>query len=163
MNKALFIDRDGVINSDKDLYYVTKPEEFVINPGVVEFLSEMHSMGYLLIIITNQGGIAKGLYTIETIEQIHQLLISELNKKGVPITAIYYCPHHPDFGNCICRKPDSLLIEKAIASFHIDREHSFFIGDRDGDMEAAKKSGIKAIRVDSNENLLKYLRVIGQL
>jgi D-glycero-D-manno-heptose 1,7-bisphosphate phosphatase len=162
MKKAVFLDRDGVINSDKDLYYVTRPEEFVINPGVAEFLAEMHSMGYLIIIITNQGGIARGLYNFQTITEIHNLLLEHLKKQNVPITEIYYCPHHPDFGNCICRKPDSLLIEKAIARFGIDAEHSFFVGDREGDMEAARKAGIKAIKVDSNENLLKYLRVIGQ-
>jgi D-glycero-D-manno-heptose 1,7-bisphosphate phosphatase len=163
MKRAVFLDRDGVINSDKDLYYVTRTEDFRINPGVVEFLSELHSMGYLIIIITNQGGISKGLYSLDTIDEIHALMRSELEKKNVHITEIYFCPHHPDFGNCICRKPDSLLIEKALARFGIDPEHSFFIGDREGDMEAAKKAGIKAIKVDSNENLLKYLRVIGQL
>jgi D-glycero-D-manno-heptose 1,7-bisphosphate phosphatase len=162
MKKAVFLDRDGVINSDKDLYYVTRPEEFFINPGVTEFLAELHSMGYLIIIITNQGGIARGLYTVQTIAEIHNLLVEQLKRHNIPIAEVYYCPHHPDFGNCICRKPDSLLIEKAIARFGVDVEHSFFIGDREGDMEAARKAGIKAIKVDSNENLLKYLRVIGQ-
>src|SRR5512133_1060551 len=117
MNKAVFLDRDGVINSDKDLYYVTRREEFKINPGAIEFMSDLHAMGYLLIVITNQGGIARGLYTTKTITEIHELLLKELQNKNVPVTEIYFCPHHPDISNCICRKPDTLLIEKALARF----------------------------------------------
>lgn len=158
--KAVFLDRDGVINSDKDLYYVTHPNEFILNEGIGLFLKKLQEAGYLLIIVTNQAGIAKGLYTHQILQEIHAKMISQLEKYGVTITEIYYCPHHPDFGKCLCRKPESLLIEKALARFHIRPEDSFFIGDRESDIQAAIKAGVKPIKTEPNENLLKYLSVL---
>jgi len=161
LKRAIFLDRDGVINSDEGLYYVTNPAEFRLNEGVIEFLQELQGMGYLLIIISNQGGIAKGLYSHETIREIHRKMKDILSQHGVHITEIYYCPHHPDFGKCLCRKPNTLMIEKAIARFGIDLHKSFLVGDRETDIETAKKAGLKAIKIESNENPLKYLRIIG--
>lgn len=161
LKRAIFLDRDGVINSDEGLYYVTNPAEFRLNEGVIEFLQELQGMGYLLIIISNQGGIAKDLYSHETIREIHRKMKDILSQHGVHITEIYYCPHHPDFGKCLCRKPNTLMIEKAIARFGIDLHKSFLVGDRETDIETAKKAGLKAIKIESNENPLKYLRIIG--
>jgi|DewCreStandDraft_4_1066084.scaffolds.fasta_scaffold92869_3 D-glycero-D-manno-heptose 1,7-bisphosphate phosphatase len=157
--RAVFLDRDGVINSDKDLYYVTHPDQFILNEGIGEFLRRLQDAGYLLIIITNQGGIAKGLYTHQTLEKIHRKMLHQLESYGVHITEIYYCPHHPDYGKCLCRKPESLLIEKALARFHINPDTSFFIGDRESDIQAAIKAGIKPVKTEPNENLMKYLPI----
>jgi len=157
--RAVFLDRDGVINSDKDLYYVTHPDQFILNEGIGEFLRGLQDAGYLLIIITNQGGIAKGLYTHQTLEEIHRKMLHQLESYGVQITEIYYCPHHPDYGKCLCRKPESLLIEKALARFHINPDTSFFIGDRESDIQTAIKAGIKPVKTEPNENLMKYLPI----
>ncbi|MGE0090220.1 MAG: D-glycero-alpha-D-manno-heptose-1,7-bisphosphate 7-phosphatase [Bacteroidales bacterium] len=156
MNKAVFFDRDGVINHDPG-DYTYLPEEFIINDGIIPSLKKLSDHGYLLIIITNQGGIAKGIYTHQHVEKIHEIFINELKKSGIELTEIYYCPHHSDVENCLCRKPGSLLIEKAIARFNIDKSISFMIGDKQRDVEAAENAGIKGIKVGVNENIEKYV------
>ena len=107
-------------------------------------------MGYLLIVISNQGGIGKGLYTHQQVEVLHELLQKELLKDNVVLTEIYYCPHHPEQSNCICRKPDSVLIEKALARFKINPGFSYFVGDKERDLEAAQKAGVTGIYLASN-------------
>lgn len=161
MNKAVFFDRDGVINHDPgDYTYLI--EEFTINGGIIPSLKKLYHHGYLLILITNQGGIAKGIYTQNHVEAIHTHLISELKKDGIELTEIYYCPHHSDVEKCLCRKPGSLLIEKAIARFNIDSSKSYMIGDKNRDIEAAEKAGVKGIKVGVNENIEKYIDQIIQ-
>lgn len=156
MNKAVFLDRDGVINHDPgDYTYLL--EDFKINAGVISSLKKLSSEGYLLFIITNQGGISKGIYTHSHVNAIHKYLVEELAKKNVKLSEIYYCPHHSVNENCLCRKPNSLLIEKAIARFSIDKEKSFMIGDKARDVEAAENAGIKGIKVGVNENIEKYV------
>ena len=120
MAKAVFLDRDGVINLERG-DYTFRLKDFVINDGVVEALSDFQRKGYLLYIITNQSGISKGQYTHENVNEIHDFLITKLRESGIHISAIYYCPHHPEQSNCLCRKPNCLLIEKAIARFDIDQ------------------------------------------
>jgi len=153
MNKAVFIDRDGVINSDEGHYYIYKTEDFKINEGVIPSLKMLQEAGYLLIVISNQSGIAKGLYSKTDTDKIHDSLKNMMAKEKIQLTEIYYCPHHPDQGRCICRKPDSLMIEKAIARFDIDIKKSFLIGDSARDVEAALKVGLKGIRVHKNTNI----------
>jgi len=156
MNKAVFFDRDGVINHDPgDYTYLL--EEFKINEGIIPSLKKLFDKGYLLILITNQGGIAKGIYTQKHVEAIHTFLISELQKSQIELTEIYYCPHHSEVEKCLCRKPGSLLIEKAVARFAIDPEKSYMIGDKQRDVEAAEKVGVKGIKVGVNENIEKYV------
>lgn len=154
MNKAIFLDRDGIINEEIG-DYVKRFEDFKLLPHLAETLKNYQSQGFLLIVITNQGGLAKGLYTLTELNKMHQYFLNEMEKAGVKITEIYYCPHHPDFnGNCLCRKPGSLLVEKAMARFDIDPKASYFIGDRPRDAEAGEKVGVKGILVPSN-TLLK--------
>jgi D-glycero-D-manno-heptose 1,7-bisphosphate phosphatase len=160
MNRAVFFDRDGVINSDTGLYYVYKKDDFRLNPGVIECLRELASRGYLLLIISNQGGIARGLYTKNDVLAIHLFLKDECRKSGVEITEIYFCPHHVDIEKCICRKPGTLMLEKSIARFAIDKEHSYFVGDRETDIIAANNAGIQPILVKANGNLLECLKFI---
>ncbi len=154
MNKAIFLDRDGIINEEIG-DYVKRFEDFKLLPHLAETLKNYQSQGFLIIVITNQGGLAKGLYTLTELNKMHQYFLNEMEKAGVKITEIYYCPHHPDFnGNCLCRKPGSLLVEKAMARFDIDPKASYFIGDRPRDAEAGEKVGVKGILVPSN-TLLK--------
>src|SRR6056297_1027253 len=154
MNKAIFLDRDGVINKETGDYNY-KPEDFIINEGVKEALQYFIDKNYLIIVITNQGGIGKGLYSKKDVEILHESLIKELSKEKITLTEIYYCPHHPSTSNCLCRKPDNILNEKALAKFNIDPATSYFIGDTDRDIQAAKKSGLSAIKIPANDNLNK--------
>lgn len=152
MNKAVFLDRDGVINFDPG-DYTYNLTEFKLNEGIIANLKLLYDHGYLLIIITNQGGISKKLYTHNDVSEIHNYLKSELKKEGVELTEIYYCPHHSINEKCICRKPNPLMIQKAIARFNIDPEKSFMIGDKDRDVESAEAAGVKGIKVELNSNI----------
>jgi len=157
MNKAIFLDRDGVINNDEGHYYVYKIEDFKINKGIINCLKELYTKNYLIIIISNQGGISKKIYTKNDVEAVHRHLISILKNEGIEISEIYYCPHHSDIEKCICRKPDNLLLEKAISRFNIDINKSLFIGDNERDILTAKKTGLKSILINSNEDISKYI------
>lgn len=158
MNKAIFLDRDGIINTERG--YTYRLEDFVILPDLMESLQFLQKEGYLFIIVTNQSGIAKELYTQENVEDIHAYLLNEFKKHNIVISEIYYCLHHPDVSRCICRKPDSLFVEKALARFEIDPAQSYFIGDKERDVEAAAKGGVKGILVPSNTSLKTILNQI---
>jgi D-glycero-D-manno-heptose 1,7-bisphosphate phosphatase len=151
MNKAVFLDRDGVINVERG--YTHRLEDFVILPDVIEYLQVFLKKGYLLIVVSNQSGVAKNLYTQEEVETIHSFLTNELIKSNIKLSEIYYCIHHPDVSRCICRKPDSLFVEKALARFNIDPSLSFFIGDKERDIEAAEKAGVNGILIEANSPL----------
>ncbi len=153
MNKAVFFDRDGVINKEIG-EYVYSEAQFVINDELIPALQRLQRNGFLLFIITNQGGIAKGLYSHEDVEKLHMHLLDSLKAHHIHISEIYYCPHHPDFGKCLCRKPDTLLLEKAVARFNIDVSQSFMIGDSERDIQAAEKLGIKGFQIQANTSIL---------
>jgi D-glycero-D-manno-heptose 1,7-bisphosphate phosphatase len=157
-NRAIFLDRDGLINDNSIAYYIHNIHDFKINPGVIESLKAFYTKGYLLIIVTNQGGVAKGQYTIQDIEVLNEYLRKVLENEGIILQDIYFCPHHSSVSKCLCRKPESLLFEKALAKYTIDPDLSFMIGDSDRDIAASEKAGIKGIKVPSNANLLESLR-----
>lgn len=159
MNKAIFLDRDGVLNLDFRNYHF-RTDDFTILPHVFEVLKEFADRGYLLIVVSNQGGIGKGLYKIEDTEQLHNHLKEEAAQHHVHFTEIYYCTHHPETSKCICRKPESVLVEKAIARFDIDASKSYFIGDRDRDIEAGEKCGVKGILIEANSSLKDYMHLV---
>ena len=142
MNKAVFLDRDGVIN--KEIGYVFRTEDFVLTDDIIPTLLKLQAAGFLFVVITNQSGIAKELYTHEDVKKVHAYMLSLLSAKGIKIAEIYYCCHHPDVEPCICRKPDSLFVEKGLARFNIDAKKSYFIGDKERDTEAAEKAGVKS-------------------
>lgn len=149
--KAVFLDRDGVINKELG-HYTHGLHEFELLPGVVESMKQVYEMGYGLIVITNQGGIAKGLYTEEDVLAIHQWLQGVCVQHGFAIDAFYHCPHHPEAGTrCLCRKPGSLMLEKAMHHFGLKPENCVFFGDHQRDMDAAAKAGIKGVLIPSNE------------
>jgi D-glycero-D-manno-heptose 1,7-bisphosphate phosphatase len=159
MNKAIFLDRDGVINMERG-EYTWLLEDFKFNAGLIEALKIFQEKNYMLIVISNQSGIAKGIYKKEEVEYLHLHLERTLKNQGITLTEIYYCPHHPDFGKCICRKPESQLLEKAIARFQIDPTVSYFIGDADRDVEAGKKVGVKTIKVEPNSSLMNVIHLV---
>ncbi len=159
MPKAVFLDRDGVLNRERG-DYTYRTEDFEVLPDVAETLKALKEKGYLLIVITNQGGIAKGLYSHTDFDRVQQKLEQTLQAAGVAIDDTYYCPHHPDHSRCLCRKPDSLLLEKAIARYRLDRAKCWFVGDRERDILAGEKVGIKTLRIESNSSLLRILEQI---
>ncbi|MEX0968621.1 MAG: HAD family hydrolase [Bacteroidia bacterium] len=157
--KAIFLDRDGVINRERG-EYTWKIEDFEFNPGLAEALRELQSRGYKLIVITNQGGVAKGLYDLEQLQQVHRYMVDALKSEDIHIADVYYCPHHPSVGNCLCRKPNSLMIERALKQHDISTGSSYMIGDKDRDCEAAAGAGVNAILITPNDNLGSYLNLI---
>ena len=158
-HKALFLDRDGVINFDPG-DYTTSVEEFDILPTVIDALVIAKEKGYKIIIITNQGGLAKGLYTLDEVHKIHDKLRAACSVQNVQIDGIYFSPHHPDFGNSLTRKPGSLLMERAIALHDIDTEKSTMIGDRERDVQCAEKVGVKGILIPTNGALIEYVTTL---
>jgi len=156
LNKCLLLDRDGVINYDPG-DYTCSLEEFVILPGVTAAIKCAKEKGYKIAIITNQAGIAKGLYTHETVKEIHDYLLLECQKNGGQIDAIFYSPHHPEYSNSLCRKPERLWVERAIALLGGDVAQSVMIGDRDRDIEAANAAGVRGILMEKNGDLLSYV------
>ena len=160
MKKAVFLDRDGVLNSDEGHYYVYKVEDLILNPGVVEALKILQDKGYLLIVVSNQGGVGRGEYTCPQVDAFHAKIEEILAASGVKFTEIYYCPHHETTSKCLCRKPQPLMIERAAARYNIDLSASFLIGDSPRDIEAANAAGVKGIRVKTNGNLLDGIKNI---
>ncbi len=159
MNKAVFLDRDGVVNKELG-DYILRYEEFEVLPELIPFLYEVKRLGYKVIIITNQAGIAKGLYDHRLVDACHAFLKEELEGHGLAIDEIYYCPHHPDFGECLCRKPKSLLLEKAIARFELDPEKCLMIGDKQRDVDAAHGAGVRGFLVPPNPTLEQLLECL---
>jgi D-glycero-D-manno-heptose 1,7-bisphosphate phosphatase len=138
--KAIFLDRDGVINIDHG--YVHKIEEFEFCDGIFETLLRLQNRGYLLIVVTNQSGIARGYYSEEAYRTITTYMVEKFLEKGIKISAVFHCPHSPDEG-CKCRKPQAGMFKAAQKQFKLDMKHSWMIGDKESDMLAAKKAGIK--------------------
>jgi len=146
-NKAVFLDRDGVLNEEIGTY-VWQPEKFLICPGVPESLARLKAAGYLLIVVTNQAGIAKKLYTAVEVRACHAKLQSACDNV---IDALYFSDAHPSVSESILRKPDSGLLEKAIARFNLDVSQCWIVGDRLRDMEAGAAVGVRGILVGQEE------------
>jgi D-glycero-D-manno-heptose 1,7-bisphosphate phosphatase len=160
-NKAVFLDRDGVLNKELG-DYVCKMEDFHILEHNFKPLKELQDRGYLLIVITNQGGVAKGWYSEKTLGTMHQKLRETYQDNGIHLTEIYYCRHHPLYnGSCLCRKPGSIMLEKAIARFNIEKSKSYFIGDRERDIIAGQAAGVTGILIDSDQPIAEVMHLIG--
>ncbi len=151
-HKAVFLDRDGVLNRELG-DYVCRFEDFSVLDNF-DALKSLKDKGYLLIVATNQGGLAKGWYTEEELAKMHGHLKKVYGEHAVEFTDIFYCPHHPDFtGDCDCRKPKPGLLLRGMEKYNIDPSKSYFIGDRERDMEAARAAGVTGILIDSNQPL----------
>lgn len=155
MNKAIFLDRDGTINAEKN--YLYRIEDFDFLPGVIDGLKLLQDNGYLLIIITNQSGIGRGYYTEEDFNILNDWMISTLKSKGVNISKVYYCPHLIDAKidkyriDCDCRKPKLGLYKNAINDFDIDISLSYAIGDKIRDCAICETSDCKGFLIGNNE------------
>jgi D-glycero-D-manno-heptose 1,7-bisphosphate phosphatase len=158
--KAIFLDRDGVINKELG-DYVCKFEDFIIHNHNYDTLLELQKRGYLILVATNQGGIAKGWYTEETLQQMHHHLYEDYLKKGIKISGFYYCPHHPNFtGDCDCRKPKPGMLLSGIKEHNLDAALSYFIGDKFTDVEAAEAAGVNGIKIEIDQPLGEILYLI---
>lgn len=146
MNKAIFLDRDGVINEDTG--YVGKIEDFRFFPNTFDSLRELQLNGFLLIIVTGQSGMGRGYFTEEDYDILTEHMLKEFDGQSIKISKVYHCPHIPE-DNCSCRKPKPGMLEQAIREFNIDPDKSWVIGDKLSDIEAGKAVGCKTILIDS--------------
>lgn len=158
MNKAVFLDRDGVLIKEWGNYSYLP--EHVIFLDQYPALNILASRNFLFVVISNQSGIAKSIYTIQEAETINNMIKDYYGSLNIDILEFYFCPHQPDYGHCICRKPDSLLLEKACARFNIDPSASYFVGDMERDTEAAINAGITPVLIKPNDALINYLQHI---
>ena len=145
-NKAIFLDRDGVINVDVN--YAHMPEQIRFVDGIFDFCSSAKALGYKLIVITNQAGIGRGYYSEETFHGLMQWMFEQFEENNAPLDAYYFCPHHPEHGvgdykkHCHCRKPQPGMITQAAREWDIDLKASLLIGDKQSDIDAAINAGI---------------------
>ncbi len=153
-NKCIFLDRDGVIN--KDIGYLKSPDQLIILPGVIEALIKLKEAGFLLIIVTNQSGIAKGFFYEDDLIKVHEALLAIFKKNNVYIDDIFYCPHHKDGTvepyniSCNCRKPDTKMIKNSVIKYNIDLRKSYLVGDKDTDIQLAINAGLKSFYVKND-------------
>lgn len=148
---AVFIDRDGTLIEDAD--YLSSPEEIRILPGSIPGLQRLHQAGYLIVIVTNQSAVARGLISEDQLGLIHERLIEQVETLGGSIDAVYYCPHHPTEGmepyrlQCDCRKPLPGMMLRARDELNIDLAQSYLVGDAWRDIEAALAAGVIPLKV----------------
>ncbi len=153
MNKAVFLDRDGTVN--EEVGYLTELGKLRLIPGAGAAIKRLHEAGFLVILVTNQAGVARGYFPETLVHEAHRRLDEMLGAEGARIDAVYYCPHHPTAGNsaytmaCDCRKPGTALIDRAARDFQIDVKQSFVVGDKWSDVELGQRAGIRTVLVQS--------------
>ena len=141
MRKALFLDRDGVVNVEKN--YLHKIEDFELMEGIIDVCRAYQDQGYLIIIVTNQSGISRGYYTEDDFAHLSRWMVEHFKEFGITISRIYHCPHHESIdGICECRKPEPGMFLEARREYDLDMEHSVMIGDNERDIEASLKAGV---------------------
>lgn len=165
--KALFLDRDGVINVDHG--YVHTPEDTEWVSGIFELCARAQRAGYLLVVVTNQAGIARGYYSVGKFLDYTQWIHEQFAAQGTPLTATYYCPHHPDAGvgvlqlDCDCRKPKPGMLLSAGFDLQLDLSASLLVGDKLSDLAAATAAGVgKGVLVD-NRDCIKAFSIFNGL
>ncbi|WP_373036899.1 D-glycero-beta-D-manno-heptose 1,7-bisphosphate 7-phosphatase [Sulfurimonas sp.] len=141
MNRALFLDRDGVVNVEKD--YLYKIEDFEFIDGIFELCKYYQDSGYIIVVVTNQSGIARDYYSDEDFHELTSWMLEEFSSKGIVIKKVYYCPHHPDIsGKCDCRKPNPGMLLQAAKELDIDLKNSIIVGDKERDIMAGINAGL---------------------
>lgn len=162
LKKALFLDRDGVINVRPARHdYVRKWSEFIFNDGIVDIIKQANLKKFLIIVITNQRGIARQLVSQKDFDEISNNMYRELKSKKATVYAVYYCPHNFD-DHCTCRKPEPGLISQAITDYNLSLKDSIMVGDADSDIQAALAAGLtKVSKITVNKpqdfDLSKYV------
>ena len=150
---AVFLDRDGTINVEKE--YLHRPEEFEFVPGAPEAIRLLNDAGFLVIVVTNQSGVARGYYDEAAVHRLHRFVDNELATSGASVDAYYLCPHHPRHGigpyrtDCACRKPLPGMLIAAAEDLDIDLARSWIIGDKGSDVEAGRAAGCRPILVST--------------
>ena len=149
MDKVIFLDRDGTINREDG--YITRVDQLHLYEGTVPALKMLNSMGYRIVIVSNQAGVAKALLTEQALQEINSALLSLLDAQGISIAGLYYCPHHPDAvvpeykKSCECRKPRTGMIERAVQELGVHAQGAYMIGDKLTDIELAGNFGGRGI------------------
>lgn len=156
--KLVILDRDGVINEDSD-NYIKSPEEWIPIPGSISAIAELYKNNYMVVIATNQSGLARGLFDLDTLEAMHDKMVSLVEEQGGSIAGIFYCPHHPD-ENCNCRKPKTGLVDVIETVLHCGAEGAYFIGDSLKDLQVAKAKRCIPVLVKTGKGK-KTLQSIG--
>ena len=157
--KVVFLDRDGILNVERG-EYTFKLEDVEIVDDLLASAKLFFNAAYEFIIISNQGGISRGIYTKEDVLAIDNILRETFVRNGMSILDSYYCPHHNDIENCLCRKPKSLLLERAIAKYKLKIENTIFIGDSPRDKEAGERLSIRSFQVEANSSILELSKTI---
>ncbi|MER2030123.1 MAG: HAD family hydrolase [Solibacillus sp.] len=154
MKRAVFLDRDGVINEvlTKRVKFVNEPKQFYFLPGAEEAIKSLNDYFDYVFVVTNQGGIGLGYMKEKQLQKVHDYMVAELKKKGAAIHEVAYCPHKPKAG-CECRKPNSKMILDLGEKYKIDLEHSYMVGDTDTDIQAGKKAGTKTVYIGNSDPL----------
>ena len=153
-NKALFLDRDGVINIEKN--YLYKIDDFEFIEGIFDLCRHYQELGHLIFVVTNQSGIARGYYNISDFDILTSWMLNQFKLKNITISKVYYCPHHPDISStCSCRKPKPGMILQAQREYNIDLNNSILIGDKESDIDAAIDAGIEATYLYDESNSVK--------
>lgn len=154
LRKAVFLDRDGTLNIDKA--YVGDPQDFELIDGVPQALKRLKDAGYILVVVTNQSGVARGYFTMQQVHELHHYLNQLLEPYGVAVDKFYFCPHHPTEGaepflmDCECRKGKPGMLLKAAQELNIDLRSSFMIGDKKSDIEAGLAAGCHCFLLKTN-------------
>lgn len=157
-NKAIFLDRDGVINKKRD-DYVKTIDELEIFPNAPILIKELKKNGFLVVVITNQSAINRGFTTDEKVQEIHSTIQKNFKKQNTSIDRFYYCPHRPE-EKCNCRKPKTGLFLRAINELNIDPSSSWMIGDHESDIEAGKTIGCKTVKINNQSDFTDAVRKI---
>ncbi len=149
--RAVFLDRDGTLNVEKN--YLHRPEDFEFIPGTPAAIRSLNEAGFKVIVVTNQSGVARGYFSLEAVEALHRHLADSLAEAGAHVDGFYVCPHHPTEGrgkyrcNCSCRKGAPGMLLKAAEEHRIDLGRSFMIGDKEADIEAGERAGCASLLV----------------
>lgn len=166
MRKAVFFDRDGTLNVE--VHYLHRREDFQWTPDAVEAIEYCHQKGYLVVVVTNQSGVARGYYTEKDVAELHRWMNGELVRLGAaPIDGFYYCPHHPQAAvpayalDCDCRKPKPGMILRACRELDIAPEKSFMFGDSQRDVESGEAAGVKGVLYEGGSLLACVQGILG--
>ncbi len=160
---AVFLDRDGTISREVD--FLGHPDDLELIPRSAEAIRLLNEMGFRVVVVTNQSGVARGYFSEEMVRKIHDRLEEILEMKGAKVDAVYYCPHHPEAGRppyrveCECRKPGTGMVDSAVRDLGVDPERSYMVGDKLSDIELARRFGGRGILVRTGYGVCELERL----